>query len=79
MGPSSTGRAGSSSCSSWPAFPQPGVERYRGEVKYQIARSVLADARAKGRQVQWQIVENMLGLTGPADDEADPAAAKAAL
>jgi hypothetical protein len=62
--------------------PEPNVERYRGEVKYQIARSVLSDLDqrgAKGRQVQWQIVDNMLGLAGPADDEADPAAAKAAL
>jgi hypothetical protein len=62
--------------------PEPAVTRYRDEVKYVIARSVLADLDgrgAAGRRVQWQIVESMLGLTGPADGDADPAAAKAAL
>jgi hypothetical protein len=58
------------------------VTRYRGEVKYVIARSVLADLDARGaagRRVQWQIVDNMLGLNGPADRDADADAAKASL
>lgn len=62
--------------------PEPAVSRYRGEVKYVMARSVLADLDdrgATGRRVQWQIVDNMLGLTGPADGDADPEAARAAL
>lgn len=62
--------------------PEPAVTRYRGEVKYVIARSVLADLDDRGvagRRVQWQVVDNMLGLSGPADRDADPAAAKAAL
>lgn len=62
--------------------PEPSVTRYRDEVKYVMARSVLADLDdrgAAGRRVQWQIVDNMLSLTGPADRDADPAAAKKAL
>jgi hypothetical protein len=62
--------------------PEPAVTRYRDDMKYVIARSVIADLDdrgAAGRRVQWQIVESMLGLTGPADREADPEAARAAL
>ena len=62
--------------------PEPAVTRYRDEVKYVIARSVLADLDDRGvagRRVQWQVVDNMLGLSGPADRDADPAAAKTAL
>src|SRR4051794_31267291 len=62
--------------------PEPAVTRYQDEVKYVIARSILADLDgrgAAGRRVQWQIVENMLGLTGPADRDANPEEAKSAL
>jgi hypothetical protein len=64
--------------------PEPMVTRYvdQGLVKFQIARSVLSDLDgrgAEGHRVQHQIVESILDLTGPADNEADAAAAKAAL
>ena len=64
--------------------PEPMVTRYydEGLLKYKIARAVLADLDARGaagHRVQWQIVESLLELDGPADDDADPSAARAAL
>jgi hypothetical protein len=64
--------------------PEVSVTRYvdQGLVKFVIARQVLSDLDqrgAAGHRVQWQIVDAMLELDGPADREADPREAKAAL
>ncbi len=50
--------------------------------KFKIARAVLSDfdeRGAAGHRVQWQILESLLDLNGPADREADPDEARAAL
>ena len=62
--------------------PVPACDRHRDHVKYQLARAVLADldsAGARGRTVQWQIVDALLDMDGPADDKADPTGAREAL
>jgi hypothetical protein len=64
--------------------PAAAVQRHidDGHVKFQIARYVLEDLDKRGvagREVQGQIVEAILGLDGPADDIADPTAARKSL
>lgn len=64
--------------------PEPAVTRYVDQnlAKFKIARVVLSDLDAlglAGRRVQWQIVQSMLELDGPADDHAGEAEAKRAL
>jgi hypothetical protein len=64
--------------------PERAIRRYvdQGLAKFIIARSVLSDLDergAAGHKVQWQIVDSILDLNGPADREADAREAKAAL
>jgi hypothetical protein len=64
--------------------PEPAVIRYvdQGLAKFKIARAVLTDLDARGaagHRVQWQIVQSMLELDGPADNDASEAEARSAL
>lgn len=64
--------------------PEPAVSRYvdQGLAKFKIARAVLDDLDrrgAAGHRVQWQVVDSLLELNGPADNDADLKAANAAL